>query len=105
MPVVLITGTNRGIGLEFARQYSADGWDVIATARETSPELVALGVRIEQLDMQDLDAVVALGKRIRRLDLLIANAGTWLPEQAESSQDGRDWAAMFATNTIAPYLL
>jgi NAD(P)-dependent dehydrogenase (short-subunit alcohol dehydrogenase family) len=47
MPTVLITGANRGIGLEFARQYAADGWDVIATARQSSPELEALGVRVE----------------------------------------------------------
>ncbi len=51
MPTVLITGANRGIGLEFARQYAADGWEVIATARQSSPELEELGVRIEQLDM------------------------------------------------------
>src|SRR5689334_2883687 len=105
MPTVLITGTNRGIGLEFARQYASDGWHVVATAREPSTELEALGVRIERLDMQDLDAVVALGRGIERLDLLIANAGTWIPEQAESAEDGRAWAAMFVTNTIAPYLL
>jgi NAD(P)-dependent dehydrogenase (short-subunit alcohol dehydrogenase family) len=105
MPTVLITGTNRGIGLEFARQYASDGWDVVATAREPSTELEALGVRIERLDMQDLDAVVALGGSIERLDLLIANAGTWIPEQTESAEDGRAWAAMFVTNTIAPYLL
>lgn len=105
MPTVLITGTNRGIGLEFARQYAADGWDVIATARQSSPELDALGVRVEQLDMQDLDAVVALGSLIERLDLLIANAGTWIPEQAQSADDGRAWTEMLTTNTVAPYLL
>jgi NAD(P)-dependent dehydrogenase (short-subunit alcohol dehydrogenase family) len=105
MPTILITGTNRGIGLEFARQYSADGWEVIATAREPSAELQALGVLIEEVDMQDLDAVVALGRRTRRLDLLIANAGIWSPEQAESPEDGRAWADMLVTNTIAPYLL
>lgn len=105
MPTVLITGANRGIGLEFARQYAADGWEVIASARESSPELDALGVRIERLDMRDLDAVVALGSRIARLDLLIANAGTWIPERAESAQDGRAWSEMLTTNTIAPYLL
>jgi NAD(P)-dependent dehydrogenase (short-subunit alcohol dehydrogenase family) len=105
MPTVLITGTNRGIGLEFARQYASDGCDVVATAREPSTELEALGVRIERLDMQDLDAVVALGGSIERLDLLIANAGTWIPEHAEGAEDGRAWAAMFVTNTIAPYLL
>lgn len=105
MPTVLITGTNRGIGLEFARQYAADGWDVIATARQSSPELDALGVRVERLDMQDLDAVIALGSRIERLDLLIANAGTWIPEQAQSADDGRAWTEMLTTNTVAPYLL
>lgn len=105
MPTVLITGTNRGIGLEFARQFAADGWDVIATARQSSPELDALGVRVERLDMQDLDAVIALGSRIERLDLLIANAGTWIPEQAQSADDGRAWTEMLTTNTVAPYLL
>ena len=37
MPTVLITGANRGLGLEFARQYAAVGWSVIATGRQTSP--------------------------------------------------------------------
>ena len=105
MPTVLVTGTNRGIGLEFARQYSADGWEVIATAREPSAELQALDVLIEEVDMQDLDAVLALGERVRKLDLLIANAGTWIPEQAGTAEEGRAWADMLVTNTIAPYLL
>ena len=105
MPTVLITGANRGIGLEFARQYSAEGCDVIATARQTSPELDMLGIRVEQVDMRDLDAVVALGARIEALDLLVANAGTWIPEQADSAEEGRAWAEMFTTNAIAPYLL
>ena len=45
-PSVLITGANRGLGLEFARQYAADGWQVIATCRRPSEasELTALGV-------------------------------------------------------------
>ena len=105
MPTVLITGANRGIGLEFARQYSGDGWDIIATAREPGPELQALGVRIEMLDMRDLDAVAGFGSKIGPLDLLIANAGTWIPEQAESAEDGRAWADMMVTNSIAPYML
>ena len=102
MPTVLITGANRGIGLEFARQYSADGWEVIATARQSSSELEELGVRMEQLDMTDLDAVVALGERVDRLDLLIANAGTWIPEKAETAAEGRAWAQMLVTNCVAP---
>jgi NAD(P)-dependent dehydrogenase (short-subunit alcohol dehydrogenase family) len=107
MPIVLVTGANRGIGLEFARQYAADGWQVIATARDPAgaDELNSLGVQVEQVDMLDLDAVVALGNDIAKLDLLIANAGTWIPEQAESAEDGRAWAEMMVTNSSAPYLL
>ena len=106
MPRVLITGANRGIGLEFARQYAADGWDVVATARETSPELDSLKVSVELLELTDLEAVTDFGKRLEGpLDLVIANAGTWVPEQAESAADGRAWANMMVTNSIAPYLL
>jgi NAD(P)-dependent dehydrogenase (short-subunit alcohol dehydrogenase family) len=106
VPQVLITGANRGIGLEFARQYASDGWNVIATARETSAELDSLGVRVEQLELRDVAAVTGFGSRIDGpLDLLIANAGTWIPEQAESAEDGRQWADMMVTNCIAPYLL
>ena len=106
MPTVLITGANRGIGLEFARQYSADGWDVIATARETSDELARLGVRVELLDLRDLDDVAALGAGIAApLDLLIANAGTMTPENGDTADDARAWAEMLTVNCIAPYLL
>ena len=106
MPNVLITGANRGIGLEFARQYQADGWDVTATARATSPQLQELGVQVEILELTDLDAVTRFGGRVDSpLDLLIANAGTWVPERGESAEDGRAWADMMVANCIAPYLL
>jgi NAD(P)-dependent dehydrogenase (short-subunit alcohol dehydrogenase family) len=106
MPTVLITGANRGIGLEFARQYAADGWDVIATARQSSDELDGLGIRVEALDLLDLDAVVAFGGRVDGpIDLLIANAGTWIPESSDSAEDGRKWADMMVANCIAPCLL
>ena len=105
MPTALITGANRGIGLEFARQYSQDGWTVIATVRDTSPELDKLGVRIERLDMRDLDSVEAMGGTVEELDLLIANAGTYGPKSVETASDGEDWAETFKVNTIAPFLL
>ena len=109
MPHVLITGANRGIGLEFARQYSADGWRVTATVREPAEadELKAVaGVRVEQLAMLDLDSVASFGRRVEGpLDLLIANAGTWIPETAETAEDGREWAEMLVVNSIAPFLL
>ncbi len=105
MPKVLITGANRGLGLEFARQYKDAGWDVVATARESSPELDDLGVEVEKLEMSDLDAVERFGKRFDRLDLLIANAGTYGPREVRDAKAGRQWAETFVVNTIAPFLL
>jgi NAD(P)-dependent dehydrogenase (short-subunit alcohol dehydrogenase family) len=105
MPKVLITGANRGLGLEFAKQYQSDGWDVVVTARESSDELDALGVRVERLDMRDLDAVAGFGGRLDALDLLIANAGTYGPKEAENAEDAEAWLETMRVNTVAPYLL
>jgi|SRR6478735_10389788 NAD(P)-dependent dehydrogenase (short-subunit alcohol dehydrogenase family) len=106
MPTVLVTGANRGIGLEFARQYSADGRDVIATARHSSDELDELGIRVEPLDLSDPDAVVGFVNRIDRpVDLFIANAGTNHPMNTGSARDARDWQTMMMINVIAPFML
>ena len=104
MPTVFITGANRGIGLEFARQYSADGWDVIATARQSSADLDALGVTVKTLDLSDADAVAAFSVD-RPLDLFIANAGTNHPMNTDGAENGRAWQAMMMINAIAPYQL
>ena len=104
MPTVLITGANRGIGLEFARQYSADGWDVITTARQSSDELDALGVRVEALGLSDAEAVAAF-RFDQPLDLFISNAGTNHPMNPDGAENGRDWQAMMMVNAIAPYQL
>src|SRR5260370_289707 len=65
MPTVLITGANRGLGLEFARQYATAGWRVIATSRapDKADALHALGQRagVHRLDAADPAAVSALG--------------------------------------------
>ena len=105
MPTVLITGANRGIGLEFARQYSADGWDVVATVRESSPDLGALEIRIETLDMTDLNAVSSFGEQLDSLDVLVANAGTYGPKSPDTGEEGEGWLQTLAINTVAPYLL
>jgi NAD(P)-dependent dehydrogenase (short-subunit alcohol dehydrogenase family) len=106
MPTVLITGANRGIGLEFARQYSEAGWNVIATARQSSAELDSLGVRVEPLDLSNADSVASFrGKVDSSLDLFIANAGTNHPMNTEGAQNGRDWQIMMMVNAIAPYQL
>lgn len=104
MPTILITGANRGIGLEFARQYAADGWQVIAAARQPdkAEELKQLGVETEQLDAADGASINALADRLkgRAIDVLIANAGV-LPRGV----DPAEWAKAFATNCIGPTLL
>jgi NAD(P)-dependent dehydrogenase (short-subunit alcohol dehydrogenase family) len=106
MPTVLITGANRGIGLELARQYSSDGWDVIATARQSSEELDSLGVRVELLDLSDADSVASFNSAIGPpIELFIANAGTNQPMNRESADDARAWQAMMMVNAIAPYML
>ncbi len=104
MPTVLITGAARGLGLEFAKQYRAAGWDVVATARGSSDELAATGAEILTLDMTDFDAVAGLSFD-RSLDLLIANAGIATPADTRTAEDGTAWIDTFRVNSIAPVLL
>jgi NAD(P)-dependent dehydrogenase (short-subunit alcohol dehydrogenase family) len=81
---VLITGSSRGIGLEFAKRYAEQGWDVIATARspEDDDHLQALAaahknIRMETLDVTDHAGIDALAEKLRgtAIDVLINNAG------------------------------
>ena len=104
MPSVLITGANRGIGLELARQYSTDCWDVVATARQTSAELDDLGTSVEELDLSDADAVAAFAID-GPLDLFIADAGTNHPMNPNGAENARDWQTMMMVNAIAPFQL
>jgi NAD(P)-dependent dehydrogenase (short-subunit alcohol dehydrogenase family) len=81
---VLITGANQGIGLEFAKEYAARGWTVIATHRRTSTpeELAKLAAkypkfRIERMDVTDPAQIAALGVKLKGvpIDILLNNAG------------------------------
>ena len=119
MPVVLITGANRGIGLEFARQYAAEGWEVIACCRnpEAAGELAAMAsagnrLRVLALDVTDPEAISALTATLagQPLDLLLNNAGIIgpvpIPEniglQHFGSIDFGLWERVLRTNTLAP---
>lgn len=106
---VLITGSNRGLGLEFARLYAARGWDVIATCRNPSgaEDLKSLKaqhakVMIEQLDVTDLSEIDALATKYKDqpIDLLINNAGVLgnLREQALGSFDYEEFRRVMDTN-------
>lgn len=110
MPTLLITGANRGLGLEFARQYAAEGWRVIATTRDGQPgELAGIegDVAVKRLDLdQDLFEIDWGGLAGEEpLDLLIANAGTWGPMQIETLEDAAAWVNTFAVNSVAPLVL
>jgi NAD(P)-dependent dehydrogenase (short-subunit alcohol dehydrogenase family) len=109
MATVLITGTSRGIGLEFARQYAAAGWEVIAAARdpEDAKGLDALteeyreNLASYQLDVTDEESVEELAAALdgRPLDLLINNAGTYPRKGTHIGElDYEAWVETFDTN-------
>jgi NAD(P)-dependent dehydrogenase (short-subunit alcohol dehydrogenase family) len=78
MATYLITGANRGIGLEYCRQIKARGDSVIALCRDSSPELEALDIQIEtHVDITSDDSVANVVQRLGRrpIDVLINNAG------------------------------
>ena len=109
MPVVFLTGANRGIGFEFARQYAAEGWRVIAAVRDPAraDALRELPGKIEihALDVTDFDAASRLGETLRdeAIDVLIANAGVSGPrEMSLHHVADAAWAEVFLVNAMAP---
>ncbi|HEY3488341.1 MAG TPA: SDR family oxidoreductase [Gammaproteobacteria bacterium] len=78
--IVVITGANRGIGLELAREYLRRGSEVIGLCRQSSPELDASGARvIENVDVAAAKSVQAAAKKLKgvKIDILINNAGVF----------------------------
>lgn len=106
---VLITGANRGLGLEFARQYEAAGWTVIGTARspDRATELKALGVEVLELDVLDRDSIAGLATALdgRGIDMLINNAGIFPRESAIENVNADDYARTLMVNSLGPVLV
>ena len=113
MPSTLITGANRGLGLEFARQYAAEGWRVYATCRNpnSASDLRRLAdasdnkVEIITLDVTDLASIKAAATVLegQPIDLLLNNAGVGGPRgQNIGNIDYEVWANVLDVNTLGP---
>ena len=109
MTTILITGANRGIGLEFVTQYAADGAEIIACCRtpDTAQELKAVKgkVRILPLEVAEENSLAALKKTLGGMpvDIVINNAGVSGPrEELRDALPMNAWLDVFAVNSIAP---
>lgn len=112
-PTVLITGSNRGIGLAFAKYYAEQGWNVLATCRkpESAEDLKALQakypkLRIEQLDVTDHARIDFLAEKYtdQPIDLLVNNAAILgpLPQQKVGALDFDLFQKVMAINVYGP---
>jgi len=113
-PAVLITGSNRGLGLEWARQYAASGWRVHASCRRPDePGADALrqlaaqypDVLIHRLDVTHPDEIAALARTVsaEALDILVNNAGVYFERWGKDPLgriDYGDWETTLRVNTL-----
>lgn len=116
MPTLVLSGANKGLGLEFARQYLSDGWTVIAGCRRPADaqSLNALGdgpgtLEVHALDVADPTSIEAFASHVgdRPIDLLINNAGLYQKGavQAFGSYEQGPWIEEFKVNSIGPALM
>ena len=106
MATAVITGANRGLGLEMAKQYAAQGWDVIATAREPekAEELNAIDkVTVMPLDAAEDSSIETFAEQLgdRPVDLFINNAGIYGPSELDRDK----WLDLFNVNVVGPVKL
>ncbi len=107
MKHVVITGANRGIGLELSRHYNAEGWKVTGVCRETSPELMKYAALvIEDVDVKSKDSLERLVAALRgqTIDLLINNAGV-LHDDILGALDIDSLRLQMEVNAFAPLLI
>lgn len=115
MPTLLITGANRGLGLELTREFARRQWRVLACCRspEEASDLKALAaatetVAIHRLEVGDIAQVRDLAGRLEGtpIDILYNNAGIFGPkQQAFGETDEAGWLETFRINSIAPLRL
>ena len=110
MATVLVAGATRGIGLEFTRQYAADGARVIATFRhpQDAEGLRALGARALALDALDPDSIAALAPHLdgQPIDIALLVAGVYGPDTGDLAPPSREqFDQVMRTNVLAPMQL
>ncbi len=108
MPTLLITGANRGIGLELLRSFAADGWRIHACCRQPDKakalKAVDGDIRLHRVDVTDGLRVASLARDLadESIDVLINNAGIFGPRTGFGDTDYDDWLKVLAVNTLAP---
>ena len=107
---VLVIGANRGLGLEFAKQYAGDGYDVIATCRRPAEaaELRRVGVRLEALDTSTSSSIDSLAEKLKddSIDVMICNAGVYGPRtDGLTDLPTEDFDLVMRTNVLGPLRL
>ena len=112
MNTILITGSNRGIGLELVKQYADDNWQVIACCRspDNAKELLALAeannaISIYSLDVSNTQQISDLANKLKGtdIDILFNNAGIYGPYDANfGNTDEHQWLECLRINTISP---
>jgi NAD(P)-dependent dehydrogenase (short-subunit alcohol dehydrogenase family) len=107
MPLALITGANRGLGLEFTRQYLRDGWRVIGCCRnpDAAGELATAGAEVMKLDVTRAADVTAASKRLAAtsIDVVVCNAGVAGARAAVLSPVTQaDFDQVMRTNVLGP---
>tara|TARA_B100001027_G_scaffold150273_1_gene105367 strand:- start:32 stop:709 length:678 start_codon:yes stop_codon:yes gene_type:complete len=107
---ILIIGANRGIGLEFARQYSNGNYNVFATTRNRSDskELNSIkNIKVFDLDLNSDESLDNFTQNIssQKIDILIHNAGIFSDEQLDDDLDINAWMNEMRINAIIPIIL
>lgn len=109
MPTILITGANRGLGLEFARQYAADGWRVLATVRDplSGKAPSDAGAEIYVADVADAASLKRLKDSLAgvALDVVLSNAGIYGERQEFGGVDEAEFLRVMKVNALAPLKL
>jgi NAD(P)-dependent dehydrogenase (short-subunit alcohol dehydrogenase family) len=106
MPSILIIGANRGLGLEFVRQYAADGWQVVATVRDPlkGRAVSEAGAEVHLCDAGDLASITRLARSLagRRFDIVLHNAGIYGERGGFGNIDPTAFMETLRINVLGP---